>query len=152
MRARPHNHQSGAALIEFALVISLLLLLLGGMYEFGRTLAYYDALSKATRDAARSMSVAKAATINSVAVADARSIVKDAADAANLPGFDVTNVTVTCLDSSYNNSTCTDGTAPGGIRVGISNYYVSIGQSVPLPANLVGRIYLTPHTTMRYMQ
>jgi hypothetical protein len=58
---------------------------------------------------------------------------------------------VTCLDASYNDSTCIDGTAPGGVRVEITGYAVNIGQTIPLIGNSVRLINLTPRTTMRYM-
>lgn len=148
---RPSTSQSGAALVEFALVASVLLLLLAGTWELGRAFAYYDALSKATRDGARYMSVAKSATINSASVGNAKDVVVAAASAANVPGFARSNVVVTCLDASYNDSTCVDGTAPGGVRVEISGYSISIGATVPLIGNSVRVISLTPRTTMRYM-
>ncbi|SFF92682.1 TadE-like protein [Duganella sp. CF458] len=151
MRNRPTSKQSGAALVEFALVASILFLLLAGTYEFGRAFAFYDALSKATRDGARYMSVAKKATINSSSVSTAKDIVVAAANAAKVPGFARSNVVVTCLDASYNDTTCVDGTAPGGVRVEISGYAVNIGETVPLIGNSVRIINLTPRTTMRYM-
>jgi Flp pilus assembly protein TadG len=151
MRTRPSTKQSGAALVEFALVASILFLLLAGTYEFGRAFTFYDALCKGTRDGARYMSVAKKATINSSAVSTAKDIVVAAANAANVPGFARANVVVTCLDASYNDSACVDGTAPGGVRVEITGYAVNIGQTIPLVGKSVSIINLTPHTTMRYM-
>ena len=151
MRNRPSNKQSGAALVEFALVVSILILLLAGTYEFGRAFAFYDALSKGTRDAARYMSVAKKASINSSSVSNAKDIVVAAASAAKVPGFARSNVVITCLDASYNDSNCVDGTAPGGVRVEISGYSVNIGQTIPLIGKSVRIISLTPRTTMRYM-
>lgn len=151
MRNRPAPKQTGAALVEFALVVTILFLLLAGTYELGRAFAFYDALSKATRDGARFMSVAKKATINSSSVSQAKSVVVAAANAAKVPGFTSSNVVVTCLDASYNDSTCVDGTAPGGVRVEITGYSVNIGQTIPLIGNSVRLINLTPRTTMRYM-
>jgi len=151
MRKRPSNKQSGAALVEFALVASILILLLAGTYEFGRAFAFYDALSKGTRDAARYMSVAKKASINSSSVSNAKDIVVAAANAAKVPNFARSNVVITCLDATYNDSNCVDGTAPGGVRVEISGYAVNIGQTIPLIGKSVRVISLTPHTTMRYM-
>jgi len=151
MRTRSSSKQSGAAVVEFALVASILFLLLAGTYEFGRAFAFYDALSKGTRDGARYMSVAKKATISSSAVSAAKAIVVNAANAANVPGFASSNVTITCLDASYNDSTCTDGTAPGGVRVEITGYSVNIGQTIPLVGKSTSTINLTPRTTMRYM-
>lgn len=47
------RRQRGVALVEFALVLPLLLLLVFGITEFSRALFEYDTLAKATRDAAR---------------------------------------------------------------------------------------------------
>ncbi len=152
MALRHPSSQSGAAIVEFALVASILILLMGGMYEFGRAFWYYEALSKATRDGARAMSVAKVATINSVGKPAARTLVANAAAAAGVPNFSSSNVTVTCLDTSYNDITCVDGmTTLGGVRVEISGYTINIGQSVPVIGNAVRTISLTPRTTMRHM-
>jgi len=151
MRNRPSTKQSGAALVEFGLVVTILVLLLAGTYEFGRAFAFYDALSKGTRDAARYMSVAKKATINSSSVGNAKAIVVAAANAAKVPNFTSSNVVVTCLDASYNDSNCVDGTAPGGVRVEIRSYNVNIGQTIPLIGQSLRIISLTPHTTMRYI-
>lgn len=151
MRNRPSTRQSGAALVEFALVASILVLLLAGTYEFGRAFAFYDALSKGTRDAARYMSVAKKANINSSSVSNAKAIVVAAANAAKVPNFTSSNVVVTCLDATYNDSNCVDGNAPGGVRVEIRSYNINIGQTIPLIGQSVRTISLTPHTTMRYM-
>ncbi|MDI1244349.1 MAG: pilus assembly protein, partial [Rhodoferax sp.] len=45
--------QTGAVAVEFAFVIVVLLLIMAGLVEFGRTFWYADALTKATRDGAR---------------------------------------------------------------------------------------------------
>ncbi|WP_342113830.1 TadE/TadG family type IV pilus assembly protein [Pseudoduganella sp. OTU4001] len=152
MRTRPSNQQSGAALIEFALVASLLVLLLAGTWELGRAFAYYDALSKATRDGARYMSVAKKAGIKTISVGKAQDLVAAAATAAKVPDFNSSKVLVTCIDSTNKETPdCADNEAPASIRVEIVNYKVSIGQTIPLIGNSVRNIYLTPRTTMRYM-
>ena len=75
MRNHPSSKQSGAALVEFGLMVTILFLLLAGTYEFGRAFAYYDAQSKATRDGARFMSVAKKTNISSSSVSTATDIV-----------------------------------------------------------------------------
>lgn len=56
-RAMPFSRpQRGAAALEFALLLIPLLMLLGGVVEFGRAIYTYDALVKAARDAARLVS------------------------------------------------------------------------------------------------
>ena len=49
--------QRGAAIIEFALILPLLLVLTFITTEFGRAMYEYNALTKSTRDAARYLSV-----------------------------------------------------------------------------------------------
>jgi Flp pilus assembly protein TadG len=151
--ARP-SAQSGGAAVEFALVLVLLISMLAGIFGFGRAFWCYNALSKATRDGARAMSVSAKAGIASQGVASARQLVLDAAASAGVPDFTGANVSVTCLDANLNDSTCSDGAAPGAVRVQIVDYTMSIGQYLPF---LVGAAStyataLAPHTTMRYMQ
>jgi Flp pilus assembly protein TadG len=152
MGYRQHTRQSGAALVEFALVATILVVLMAGMYEFGRAFWFYDALSKATRDGARAMSVAKVATISSIGVPAAKTVVANAAVAAGMSTFDASYVTITCLDTDYNAATCSDGMANlGGVKVEITGYRINIGQTIPLIGNPVQGIDLTPSTTMRHM-
>ncbi len=47
------NRLRGQALVEFALVASLLILLVVGMLMFGQLLGWYHTINNATRDAAR---------------------------------------------------------------------------------------------------
>jgi Flp pilus assembly protein TadG len=143
----------GGAVVEFALILTLLITIMAGIFEFGRAFWYYGTLTKATRDAARLMSVSARATVLSQGVPAAKAIIVNVASEAGLPGFSTTNVDVVCLDASFNNSFCVDGTAPGGVRVQIVGYTMTIGQFIPF---LIGasRNYaatLSPHTTMRYM-
>jgi Flp pilus assembly protein TadG len=151
MRIPNAKRQQGAVLVEFALVVTILLVLMAGMFEFGRAFWYYEALTKATRDAARSFSVASKATIKTQGMSNAKTVVANAATAAGLPNFSTTNVTVTCLDSSYADSSCNDGTAPGGVRVEITGYTIDIGGMMPLIGSAVRTLTLAPSTTMRYM-
>lgn len=58
MRRRPRN-EDGQAVVEFALVMPLLLLLLLGIIQFGSIFRDYIALTDATRVGARQASVAR---------------------------------------------------------------------------------------------
>jgi Flp pilus assembly protein TadG len=51
-----HRHHRGAALVEFALVLPVLLSLAFGASELGRAIYTYNALDKTVRDAARHLS------------------------------------------------------------------------------------------------
>lgn len=149
--------QHGAAVIEFALILALLISLLAGIFEFGRAFWYYDALTKATRDGARLMSVSAKATIASSGVQAAKNAVAfavaDPAAGAGVPDFTTANVEVTCLNATFDDDTCADGTAPGGVRVQIIDYTMTIGQFIPflIGASSSYSATLAPHTTMRYM-
>ena len=145
--------QQGAAVVEFALVLTLLISLMAGIFEFGRAFWYYDALTKATRDGARLMSVSPKANIASSAVGLAQTQVTNAVANAGVPGFANANVAVTCLTAAFVDSACADGTAPGGVRVQIVGYTMTIGQFIPflIGASSNYTADLTPHTTMRWM-
>lgn len=136
--------ERGAAAVEFAIVISLLVLITGGIIEFGRVFWYLDALTKATRDGARYLSTSAPLPLD---ISNAKILVVNTATQAGLPGFDATNVEVRCDDLLCStNPTAT----PGYVTVSINNYNVAFGSwfAIPLPS---GDWLLTPHTTMRYM-
>jgi len=150
---RPLSRQRGAAMVELGLVITMLFVLLAGFVEIGRAFAYYEALTKATRDGARSISVADKATIASSGVGIAKSLVSQAAQDSNIPNISTSDVTVTCLGSNYAVGTCTDGVAPVGITVSINNYHLVLGTWMPLMIGSTTRDwYFNPSTTMRYMK
>lgn len=146
--------QQGSLIVEFALVLTLMITLVAGIIEFGRTFWYYDALSKATRNAARTLSVSNPATIASVSVAAARDEVNLAAASAGVPTFTTSNVVVTCLDSTMNAATCTNGTSPAGVRVAVSGYSLFLGSHIPflLGGSKTYTLNLAPSTTMPYMK
>ena len=146
--------QLGAAAIEFAFILPMLLLLFTGMIEFGRAMWYYDALDKGARDAARYLSTVPTASLSSEAASAAsttRTIVANAATKAR--------VVVTGLDPlAYINVTCAPSCAsPSTVTVAI-NYPFVIGGWIPIigyappaaPAGITAA--LVPHVTMRYMR
>lgn len=156
MRPIKRASQAGVAAVEFAFVLVILLLIMAGMVEFGRTFWYADALTKATRDGARVMSSWPLDTISSQGLGAARNITQNSANAANVsPPLATGNVQVQCLDAAFGSVACTDGTAPANVRVGITGFTVNLGAWFPFigPDGLISfsNISLAPHTTMRYM-
>lgn len=151
-RRQPSSQHGGAA-VEFALILALLISILAGIFEFGRAFWYYDALTKATRDGARLMSVTDKASITPGGITAAQQAVVNAVTSAGVPNFTTANVSVTCLDATFNDASCTNGTAPGGVRVQIVGYSMTIGQFIPflLGASSSYTADLSPQTTMRYM-
>ena len=153
---RKHTHchrQHGNALIEMALVIFVLLTLMAGIFEIGRALWFYETLVKASRDAARTLSVQPNGNIATAGVNKAKDIVVDAAFDSGVPNFTSANVSVTCLAApDYSNTVCTDGIAPAAVRVQVS-YTMKIGELVPFVMNdpTSSDQTLKPSAVMRYM-
>ena len=148
----------GVAVVEFALLLFLLLLIVAGIVEFGRTFWYYDALTKATRDGARFLSMSRVSTtvaLDSALKNDAIAMVRNTADMARVPGFLATDVTVICdYDTSTGSGTdcATAGYIPDYVTVSIT-YPVKIGEWIPFVTlvNAPWNARLLPSTTMRYM-
>ena len=154
LSSKPAARQHGGAAVELALVFLVLATMMAGIFEFGRVFWYYNALTKATRDGARMMSISPKATIASVAVGNAKTLVVNSVIAANVPSFVAANVAVTCLTATLAVGTCTDGTAPGGVRVQITGYTITIGLFSPFyvpNSNTSITANPSPHTTMVYM-
>lgn len=152
---------SGTEVVEFALVSILLLLIIGGITEFGRLFWYYNALAKATRDGARFMSMQSDIP---GAISTAKQLVINEAKTAGVsPPLTTDNVSVNCLDTSFLPVACVGGKAPANVRVGISTTWgaardytvTSVGVIpffLPTGGTRVFSATFTPHTTMRYME
>src|SRR2546422_749472 len=54
---RPFGREQGQALVEFALILPVVLLLLLGMIDFGRAMNYYNDMTQLAAEAARSAAV-----------------------------------------------------------------------------------------------
>jgi len=156
MKARRGMH--GVAAVEFALMLFLLLILVAGIVEFGRAFWYYDALTKATRDGARFLSMSRVSTtvaLNEDMKNSAIAMVKNSVDMARVPGFVEADVTVTCdYDTGTGTGTdcATSGYIPQYARVSVA-YPVKIGEWIPFVSliNAPWNITLSPSTDMRYM-
>lgn len=157
-RQKPVNNMQGAAAIEFALVLILLLMILAAVIEFGRVFWYYTALTKATRDGARQMSVMQSFT----GLANVRTLVVNEANAARVAQDGAVsvltnaNVSVECLDDAFAVIACSDDDPPVHVRVSISGFNVALGGWIPMLSNVgesdgFGMVTLNPQTTMRYM-
>jgi Flp pilus assembly protein TadG len=157
------RNMRGVAVVEFALLIFLLLIVVAGIVEFGRAFWYYDALNKATRDGARFLSMTRVSTtiaLDEAAVTNAETMVKNAADMAKVPNFLVTDDTVACLDIVDPNNPDADivtdcSTAnyiPDYVKVSVA-YPLKIGEWIPFVTlmNAPWNVTLSSSTTMRYM-
>jgi Flp pilus assembly protein TadG len=138
----------GAAVIEFALLLVLLLMFVAGVVEFGRAFWYYDALTKATRDGARYLSNTRVSALVALDAAtqdQAKQMVVDAAALAQVPGFAAADVSVICEPSCD---------APDYVTVAINAYPITIGGWIPIFLPIGSTTWsatLSPSTAMRYM-
>ena len=142
---------SGVAAIELALTLPLLVLIVTGLIEYGRLMWNYDALAKATRDAARYLSTVPAANLASEASPGSATyqMVKDATESAGInPPLINSNIHVTCTPS------CTvSPTTLKPERVGVAiDYPFAIGGWIPVVGMDISLVTLSPHTTMPYMK
>ncbi|BBI99775.1 hypothetical protein FGKAn22_14680 [Ferrigenium kumadai] len=153
--------ERGAAAVEFALVLPVLLLVVGGAIEFGRAFWFYDSLAKVTRDAARYLTMVKCNAGESASdcnvrlvnvVANAKGMVTTAATAAGLSDFDDTKVEVRC-----DGSLCSAPAAVLGstyVTVAVVDYGIRLGEWLPIGylGEAAGyNLGIQPYTTMRYM-
>ncbi|HSM00953.1 MAG TPA: TadE family protein [Acidimicrobiia bacterium] len=75
-RTNKRNDDQGAALVEFAIVLSLLVMLIFGIIEFGRAYNAQITLTHATREGVRVLAItqdgdaARAATVNAATTLD----------------------------------------------------------------------------------
>ena len=146
------SHQSGAAAVEFAIIMFVLFLVGAGMVEFGRAFWYYNAIAKGTRDAARYLSAIPTANLPAAA-ATAQDIVVRTAASGGVPGFSAAHVSVACAPTA-----CAMASLPTDInRVTVTAQYgMGIGVLFPFIAPAGGSasgfaVTLVPHTTMPYL-
>ncbi|HZX31869.1 MAG TPA: TadE family protein [Rhodocyclaceae bacterium] len=155
--------QGGAAAVEFAFVLAIMILLVSGLFEFGRVFWFYDALAKSTRDSARMLSMTEVTGL-SAGVSQAQSMVVTAASQARLSGVTAAKVSVRC-DDDYSDTTdyaCTDSrftvaNPPVRVIVGITGYSITVGGILPMVRQdgstwAPFSLGLSPKTTMPYMK
>lgn len=139
---RKSAFRQGVAAIEMAILLPLLVLIFTGMIEYGRLVWHYDALAKATRDAARYLAD-ETAPITPAMQATAKGMVGDAAAAAGVEGLvPESGVAVSCAPNCNN---------PETVSVSVA-YSFTIGGWVPVFGQDLWTVTMSPHTTMRYMR
>jgi Flp pilus assembly protein TadG len=147
--------QRGAAAVELAIMLPLIMMMLAGITEFSRAFWYYNALDKATRDAARYMSSVHTVELATSAASTtqmtrAKNIVVDAVTGSEsakvTPALTTANVTVEC-----DTANCV---APTWITVRINGFTIGLGSLIPfvmVDGGSFGNVPLTPSTTMPFM-
>lgn len=147
-------YQTGSVTVEMALIAVVMFLIAAGLVEFSRAFWYYNALDKATRNAARFMSeVPRVEITNSAAAANAVTTAKNIAliiaNGANVtPPLTAANIEIKCDAAECN------GTKPTNITVTIVSFSVTLGSLFPLVSVSSGGYgvkVLSPATTMPYL-
>lgn len=159
-RIDPRQHCRGAAAVEFALILVLLMTILACVVEGGRVLWFYDALAKSARDAARHMSVINQDDLGKNDSSDnAKDFILKAAQAANLPGLVAGDIAITCHRDGVSGACqgLSADTAKTVKTISVSiDYPLTIGELIPfipVGSGTLGQfeIHLRPETTMPYM-
>ena len=117
--------------IELTFVTIVLATMTAGIVEFGRLFWYYNALDRATRDAARYLSALPATDITNgttvaAEVSTATNLVVNAVNGARVsPVLTSSNVKINCDAGACN------GTKPANVTVSITGFNVAIGGWFP---------------------
>ena len=101
------RNQQGTALVELALSLSVMILIMLGIVEFGRVIYTAIEVSNAAHAAVQYGASSSAASADTTGITNAAM-----ADAANVSGLSVTSVSTscTCANTAYTPSSCSDNT------------------------------------------
>lgn len=116
MLLKKMNNEKGQAIVELAILLPVLLLILLGIFEFGRVFSSFMIINHASREAARLGAVGGTNTEVNTSVSN------------NTPTLDQSNMTVTI----------TDGNSRG------EQFTVKIGYDIELMTPLIGTIVGDP--------
>lgn len=145
--------QRGSIAVEMAILAVVMFLIAAGIVEFSRAFWYYNALDKATRDAARFMSAVSLieitdSTKTTAALTVAKSLALATANGANVsPAIVAEDIDILCDAAA-----CT-GTKPTNVTATVT-LVMNIGSIFPFVSvtnGSYGDVTLAPSTTMRYM-
>jgi Flp pilus assembly protein TadG len=125
---RQQPREQGAAVLEVAMVLPLLLLLLFGIIVFGVDIGLKQSVTHAAAEAAREAATAQPTTGQSNCTAWTNAATNTANKALNFLSANNPTVTVTFLDSSYAPETCT-GSGTTFIQVKVTA--TSVLQNLP---------------------
>jgi len=123
----PAGEGRGQALVEFALVIPIFLVLMVAIFDFGRGIYTYNGLSAAAREIARVTSVHPGSNFSVVGGRSAKTTAVIATQQGLVPGLTVTSMTCVDIDDTAGPANC-----PAGHRVKV------IVSSTFKPVSLLG--------------
>jgi Flp pilus assembly protein TadG len=142
------SRQQGQSLLEFAMVLPILLLIVGGVIEFGRAYYQYNTLSKAVREGARYMS---SSDYDPIEMAQCRNLCvygnSTGAGSPILPGLTTSDIAITArAPVAPATGPWTLANPPKWITVS-ANYTFT-----PLIGSLINlNVTFTPQVEMRYV-
>ena len=116
LRVRRAHGERGAAAVEFAIVASLLILLLFGIFDTGMFINANAVVANAARDGARSAGLGASEAIVRAKVTSG---------VQGVPGYDATalrSITIACTDPSGATASCTAPGIRGGSVVVTATY------------------------------
>ena len=145
--------QRGAVAVEMAILVVVMFLIMAGIVEFSRAFWYYNAIDKASRDAARFMSSVPSVEIldstkTTAAVAKAKELALITANGANVsPTIVAADIDILCDAAACSGTKPTNVTATVTLVLNLG----SIFPFVSVTNGSYGDVTLAPSTTMRYM-
>jgi hypothetical protein len=141
-RRRPVDHSKGQALVEFSLAITIFLVLLMGVADFGRAIYMYNGVSEAARELARVTSVHPCNPSSCVLGNSAETLGTLATQKNLIPSLG--DPTYSCVDISDADVTCRPGNGTA-VKVTIAAPYRAV---TPL-LGLLGTFTLESSSTIK---
>lgn len=152
LRRRPHGR--GQTLVEFALILPIFILVLVGIFDFGRAIYAYNTLSNAAREAVRVGIVNQNCNVIGTEASDRASSLGISWQPSGNPCTDVNgNITIQFLNpdgtTPTGSDTCVEPDGEPGVPLGCMvqvtvNY--EYNAATPIISNLVGTIDLSATT------
>jgi Flp pilus assembly protein TadG len=126
MSPRHLKRQDGQAVVEFAVILPVLLLVLMSVYQFGQVFVNYMDVTGAGREGARKAAVSRTAGSCTVVDSLAVTAAKGAASDLNQSSLNVT-IARTCTNNSYAQGSDVTATATYPYTISILGLVVSSG-------------------------
>jgi Flp pilus assembly protein TadG len=135
------KRQRGQSMVEFALIFPILILILMGLFDFGRLIVAYNTLSEAARNGAR-VAIVNQTPADICAVAATRAV------AISLPTTCASTPTAEGIyvTASEGGSSCTQENVPCSQTVKATNQFRAI---TPIIGSFIGPITLSAQSTVQ---
>jgi Flp pilus assembly protein TadG len=150
MRTLSHRRRRGQALVEFALVLPILLLMIFGIVDAGRLIYTYNTVSNAARDGAR-VAIVNQST-SGTDTCDTTSATAWPTGCAIVSGLELgltaADVSVTYQDAT-DSAVCSDPNNPGQLLIGCLAVVQVTGSFTPITpviGQIIGQVSLSSTT------